>query len=468
MEEGFLQRLIKTLIRAGDELGVACSCLDAEGIAVLVYRTMSYSARQFHTLDHVFGFLDGADAVTTLAAIFHDLVYRDVDGGVPPELDELLSAYAVFPDSGPPVLKVDAAKGSWESALCLALFGEEFRPGEKLAKGANEFLSALAMALLLKDKLPAKVIAAVAACIEATIPFRGPDGAGRSPAEALRIGLGNAARTGLLDATADELDGMVFRAVAFANADVRDFKLEDTVRFLSNTWKLLPELNEALRQPGTYSVVQYRVALDKMRRFFLALPRDRIFHSFRGTPAEEELAGFRRRAATNLERGVAYLEAKLLVIAVLEAIAKLTGGDAPVALFLGDLPTPGRPTESLMEYLPGKPEASAKDLADPVYRLLKDGRLDDTSFDLKNSPLALYLRSRLPAEGQAAAVAAMDEYFAGKRSDAEFLSTFPGSLKSELYAACARMVPSRAQALERCADETGATLPFPEEPGACG
>ena len=46
---------------------------------------------------------------------------------------------------------------------------------------------------------------------------------------------------------------MIHRAIAFANIDVKDFALDDPGRFLSNTWKLLPESNVPLRSRGGFS-----------------------------------------------------------------------------------------------------------------------------------------------------------------------------------------------------------------------
>ncbi|MEI6875441.1 MAG: hypothetical protein WCL50_09980, partial [Spirochaetota bacterium] len=93
----------------------------------------------------------------------------------------------------------------------------------------------------------------------------------------------------------------VSRAIAFANHDVRDFALEDPGEFLSNTWRLLPESNASLRRKGSFSIREYRIALQKMLGFFKSLSPDFIFHQFEDRPASEALAAMRERAKRNLD-----------------------------------------------------------------------------------------------------------------------------------------------------------------------
>ncbi len=452
MDEGVLRKLIGVFLDAGKALELNCPCFQIEGIAILVYRTMAFSARRFHTIDHVFGFLSGTDAIGSLAAVFHDLVYREVDGGLPPELVELLEPFIEGDPAGELRIRADAEGAKTSSfAICRAIFGEGMAPGKPIAKGGNEFLSALAMAIILAEHVPTHIIAAIAACIEASIPFRGPDEGGRSEGEVLHARLKDAVGSGLMGASEEELDGMVHRAIAFANADVRDFKASDPALFLTGSWKLLPESNTSLRKEGIYTVMEYRVALEKMRDFFSFLQADKVYHDYRGVPTQEELAAFRRATERNLDIGIRYLEAKLLPVAVLEAIAQESGGDAPMTLFLGDLPKEGVKMRSLMDYLDPVPCPDWVDAEDKVYRLLKDGRLDDISFDLKNSPLAVYLWYRLEPECRAGAIASMADFFAARMSPVAFLSQFDPGLVAELYRACASMVPTRKERLMDCA-----------------
>ena len=74
----------------------------------------------------------------------------------------------------------------------------------------------------------------------------------------------------------------------------------------------------------------------------------------------------------------------------------LTGGDAPVSLFMGDLPHEGEGDSLRLEdMLPKLAAPSATDVDPDVLRLPKEGRKKESAFDLRHSPLAAYLYARL-------------------------------------------------------------------------
>jgi len=439
-----IQRLLALFMDAAEGMDLRCACIEMERLAVMVHRIMSFQSRQFHTLEHVFGFLPGADHETALAAAFHDLVYYQVDDGLPPELEELLGPYL---DREAAVIRLAAHGPTGDLSRdrpygdCLAVFG--FRPGQALQPftGLNEFLSALVMMKVLEAHMPRATRIAIAACIEASIPFRGVDAQGRGVGEVLE------ARLSTMEGV-DGIEAMVHRAVAFANEDVKDFAMADPGLFLSNTWKLLPESNAPLRYKGAFHVREYRVALGKMLGFFHSLHPDRIYRAYRGVPDPAALERLREAARRNLELADSYLRAKLLAVGLIEAVAEVSGGDAPMALFMGDLPKDSGDTESLVSFLPAVSIPPWIRADDPVYRLLKDGRLSESPFDLKNSPLALYLHDRLPPEAWQADMGASEDYFTGKLPAEGFLMGFDSGLLRDFLSACSRMVPTRKAVLE--------------------
>ena len=443
MGRGMLHRLVAVLLDIFRDPDRLCEPEELERIAILVHRVMSRQSRQFHTLEHVFGFLDGADAETATAAVFHDLVYFQIDEGLPPELQALLGSSIRI--SGNDIFLAEGA-GDEASRLCLGVFG--FSPGQKIGifAGLNEYLSALAMMRLLIDRVPTLFLLAVAACIEASIPFRGPDEAGRGAAEVLATRLEALAGAGLVDLGAGGLVAMVHRAVAFGNHDVRDFALDDPGEFLSNTWKLLPESNAALRVKGAFSIHEYRVALEKMQAFFQSLDPERVYHSWEGEPDEASMRRFATKTRRNLAWAINYMNAKLLAAGLLEAVALLSGGDAPMALFMGDIGNDAEEFESIATLLPfGSPPWL--DRANPVYRLLRDGRLDESSFDLKNSPLALYLYEKLEPSVWGRATQDIQSFFDGELRPEAFLDSLPAPILDEFLEACASMAPTRKTAL---------------------
>ncbi|MBL8965982.1 MAG: hypothetical protein JNG85_03170 [Spirochaetaceae bacterium] len=462
MEQGSIQRLIRVFMAIADEKRLSCECGDLERIAVLVHRVMSYQSREFHTLEHVFGFLDEGsglhrDPELVLAAIFHDLIYYQVDDGVTPEIESLLDDYLELRE-GQVFLRSTVSPEDLPFRVTRALFGFEAGRAVQSFGGLNEFLSTLVMLRLLVDHFPLAELLAAAACIAASQPFRGPDAQGRSMAALLERRLAAIAESERLILDQAALQAMIHRAVAFANADVRDFRLDDPARFLSNTWKLLPESNAPLRRHGAFSIVEYRQALQKMLAFFRHLDPATIFHDYRGVPSAGELEALEATARRNLACGRAYLRAKLLAVGLLEAVALVSGGDAPMALFMGEVPERPHegadppqgeavPRETLMSYLPERPAPARLHTRHAVYRLLKDGRLEASSFDLKNSPLALYLYHRLEPAAWIERVKTSELFFSGDRSAEEFLLGFAPALRMELFEACASMVPTRRRPL---------------------
>jgi hypothetical protein len=456
MGQGMLHRLITVFIDISKNFRKGCNCKGIEDLAILVHGVMSRRTRQFHTLEHVFGFIDGSDYITALGAVFHDLIYYQVDNGLPAELSGLLEGYVTIDAEGIHVREDFPAEDKAFQALC-SLFCVQ--PGciLKANEGLNEFLSALAMLKLVSPYLDYEQLVAVLVCIEASIPFRGTNEDGYSIGETLEQRLADLREAGLLSTDDAGIQNMVSRAVVFANADVRDFSLSDPGHFLSNTWKLLPESNAALRHTNMYTIRDYRKALVGMRGFLASLRPDVIYHTYRGAPDAKTMAGLYDLAGKNLRCAMDYFEAKILATGLLDAIASLSGGDVPVALFMGELPPEDMEGESFIDFLPGVPVPDWLDKEDTVYRLLKDGRLDESSFDLRNSPLAMHLYLRLGPELWKSCCQSAIRYTSGTIDAESFLSALPKDVLSDLLGASANMVPTRHDILEGIAEELRVT-----------
>jgi len=102
--------------------------------------------------------------------------------------------------------------------------------------------------------------------------------------------------------------------------------------------------------------------------------------------------------------GKKYIEAKLLSSSILMAFAELTGGDAPMSLFMGDLPSRQHASIRLVDSLPQEIPSDESLLDMDVYNILAHGRAQETSFDIKQSPLAAFLYGRLGDKGLAHAL----------------------------------------------------------------
>lgn len=380
-------------------LGVDATPHLLERWGVLVHESMSGRGRRYHTVQHVFDISEGAGPIEALAILFHDTVYCQADGGMRELHHELLGT--AVSHEGETWTLLPLSPSDPLRTLTLRVFG--FEPGTTLSPwgGLNELLSALLACRALGEVLPLDELVKIVACIEATIPFR-PQRDGVEALERLYE------RLVVLDADLelgmgeDELALAVGRAALVGNRDVGNFASEDPTVFLDNTWKLLPETNESLRGRRLYTVTEYRLAIEKMIGFFATLDPEVVFQAFRDTPSEAEVTRLDAAATRNVQLGLRYMEAKLLAALVLEAIAMRTGGDAPIALFMGDLPDEQH-TARLEDYLP-EAESSAADVDTQILKLLAEGRTRASDFDLKTSPLAAFLYATL---GQAATRSAL-------------------------------------------------------------
>lgn len=431
-----LQRLVGMFREAMTALGKSPSDSDLESWAVTIHASMSGRGRSYHTVEHVFTVNGGTDPIGSLAILFHDTVYCEVDGGLPRGLESQLGDLLDVEGDHVELRPFDPAAHPLR-ALVARIFG--FKPGEAVThqRGLNELASALLAVRSLASHLSPAQLAEVVTCIEATIPFRAQDCEERLSerlAEADReheLGLG---REGVVDA--------VRRAVQVANRDVGNFAYEDPGAFLSHTWEIIPESNPTLRMPA-YTLSEYRSAMARMEGFLVQLDARDVFREFRGSPNAEELTGLRERAATNLARGSRYLRQKVLAARLLESLAQLTGGDAPVSLFMGDLPFEAE-SHRLEELLPEVTPAATD--ADPVVlKLLSEGRAKESGFDLRHSPLASYLYAH---HGDAASDRALEA-----EDGWPLLRALDPARVAEVARASAKIATTRAKGLNDIADQ---------------
>ncbi|MBI4818231.1 MAG: hypothetical protein HY791_18350 [Deltaproteobacteria bacterium] len=380
-----LSRLAGAFGKALMELGVTPEDDVLERLAVLVHECMSSRGRSFHDVEHALEIGRSEDPLQILAGLFHDVVYHQIDGGLASTPRQLVGAGLITTDG---VTRVGALDGG-DTLLAdvVSVFG--MTPGQELSVygGLNELASALVAVRALQPFLSHTHLVSVAAAIEATIPFR-PPGPNGSPLEALH------ARLLAIGFQPSDAERAVRAALGVVNRDVENFAFENSAEFLDHTWMLLPESNWSLRNNAAYTLTEYRGAIERMEKFLSGLSPSLVFSEFRGAPEKERLESMTRGAARNIRIGSRYLRAKCVAARVLESLACLTGGDAPVSLFMGDLPDAKSDTLRIEDFFP-PPTRHATDIDDEVYSLLAYGRASETSFDLRNAPLAAYLYEAL-------------------------------------------------------------------------
>ena len=318
--------IIAELSRAVEALGLGVPPLFVERWGVALHQALASRAREFHTHQHALDLCAGADPLEVIAALYHDTVYVQVDLGVPEHFAALLSplirkeagGWLVLPHAGVDPVASDV----------LQVFGRRAEEVLTPLTGLNELASAFVVAKEFEGVMGRGQLIALAAAIEGTIPFRTDQG---GALEARLKGLG---------IPGGEALAMVRRAARLSNSDVGNFAVDDPAAFLDNTWKLLPETNPALHTASTYTVRDYRVALEKMEGFLSQLRPQRVFKAFGGEPHPAEHTRRIQVAGTNIALAVRYLRAKLYSTALVEALASESGGDAPVELFMGAAPDP--------------------------------------------------------------------------------------------------------------------------------
>jgi hypothetical protein len=452
MQVGTVQKLISIFNQSFRELGVVVSLEKLETLSVTIHRAMTVQARHFHTLEHVFNFVTPHNAIVSLAALYHDIVYYQVDMGFSPQIRELISPY-IHQVGDEFFVAGFIPKADRIFFLTLDIF--DLLPGQLLSSVAalNEFLSALVMNKQLSGLVSEKDLTFMTICIEATIPFRGISPDGKNHFDLLEMRLPKVIIDYDLGIGQQELIDGIKTAVLFANKDIENFAETDSGRFLDNTWKLLPETNAALRLPDVYTMGAYRDALQKMKGFFDNLDADMVFSQYRNAPPSEEYSQMTRLARNNIQVARLYLGIKILGTTILEALALATGGDAPLSLFMGDVPREGITIKRLEYFLPELEDPSWVDHNSTIYQLLESGRASDTSFDMKNSPLSLFVYKSIAPEKISLLLRRAQEFFSHRITADDYLKEIDQNVVQAIARACSIMVYTRRQALLRFAQE---------------
>lgn len=451
MSEGALHRLIVTLDQAFGELGSQVSASKLEELAVFIHKAMTAQARHYHTLEHVFTFIESDNPIQTLAGLFHDIVYYQVDLGFLPAIRRIIEPF--ISQRGEEFTIALDAPNDRRFNLVLEAFGYQRGDAVSVTTGLNEFLSAVVMNARLGDLIHQKDLLLMDLCIEATIPFRGPADDGRSCFQALEDRLRSINRRLNFGMTDQAIQDAIRLSLRVANKDVSGFAEQDAAVFLSNTWRLLPEMNVPLRAGNVYTIREYREALQNMDTFFSQLDPRRVFHQYGGEPAQQEFERMVERARRNIEIARRYLHIKLLAQALLEALAMESGGDAPLSLFMGDTTTDaGAPR--LEKHLPAIDNPSWVEPNSEFYHLLATGRTDNPGFDLNTSPLSLFIYKCLSPDEFNRAFNAAQEMFACRISSAEFLRQLNPQMVSAVARASALLATTRSQALQKYSQPT--------------
>ncbi len=440
-----LRRLAGCLEEALTALGAAPTRRQLDDASVTILAAMSGPARRYHTIEHVFDVCEGAPPLVLLALLFHDTVCLHLDDGLPPHAQPRLEGVVEPVAAGRYRLRAYDPGKDRVRGVVEAVFG--VAPGEELpaAGGVNELLSALLACRSLEPLLSLAQLTGLAGCVEATIPFRGA--AGVCPAEGLFTRLQRTSEDFALGLDDGALRRAVDLAVETSNRDIGNFAVEDTRGFLDNTWRILGE-TPSLRDPRRATHRTYRTAIEKMEGFLAQLDPRLVFHGFRGRPDAASLRRLRERAGRNIARVVRYLRVKRLAVGLLEALALETGGDAPMELFLGDIPGEGV-APRLERALPDHANRPTSSGLDPwVLSVLDEGDLSARGFDLLGGPLPAFVYRGLGDAALDEILELAEEALARAGRARELLQAFPRAVVQAVARAAGQVADSRAAALD--------------------
>ncbi|NES95351.1 MAG: hypothetical protein F6K32_08990 [Desertifilum sp. SIO1I2] len=445
------KRCLDCLINSIEQLQGRSEPDRLEHIAELIILSMSGPWRYFHTPEHIFEVGGSIDPIEVLAALFHDLVYVQVDHGVNLNISTYISPFVQEQNGQLTIRELDSLPDSSMFQLVSAIFG--FSPGQSLSpfSGQNEFLSALIAANILEPFLDIHRITEIAACIEATIPFRPPTASGLTASELLYERLLYIKSQLSLTWSEEQIAQVVKRAVRLANRDVENFAFPNSTDFLDNTWNLMPETNQELINANSYTVAGYRKSLQKMEGFMNFLNPELVFQRFQGEPDEETYASLVARTRKNLEVAKLYLGIKLVTIAILEALSYRLGRDIPVSTMMGELPAPGRKSPILEQFLPDVPMASPPKnaLEQEVLDLLSKGRNRESVYDIKNSPVSTFIIKSVGFSAMEHLLKRSKDFFAGKIESEMFLRECDATVVNKILEGVAQLFDSRKAALHK-------------------
>jgi hypothetical protein len=450
MPDTQLQTLVKIFNGAFAALHVSVPESRTLSLAETIRGAMTAHTRFYHTLDHIFVFIDPQDPVRTLAAMYHDVVYYQVDQKFTAEIERLVRPYIRLHADESVHIADHIPPQDRMIGMALQMF--DLQPGQRLsAAGAlNEFLSAVVMLKQLEEFVAAKQLVLITMMIEASIPFRQADERGRTHFEVLAGRLRKISREYCQEPLSEnEIENGVKDAVLFSNKDIESFAEPDPARFLDNTWKLLPETNPLHLVRTLYTIRSYRQALQQMHEFLFHLDADDVFSRYHGAPPEAEFNRIVSNAHINLRLGCEYLRIRIVAISLLEALAEVSGGDAPMKLFLAELPTKKGSSLRFDYFLPRVAPPSWVDTSSTIYRLLSGSRDSDWGYDLVTTPLSLYVYMSLPPEELSTSFELAGRMFEEKISADEFLHRADQGVVSTVARASAEIVFIRREQLLR-------------------
>jgi hypothetical protein len=176
----------------------------------------------------------------------------------------------------------------------------------------------------------------------------------------------------------------------------------------------------------------------------MQLNPDTVFNRYLGVPSAGSYERMRALAYRNVATARQYLGIKLLAASILEALADITGGDVPVALFIGSIEGEMREGQRHWEdYLPDIPTPPVISEDSTLFGLLAFGRASASSFDMQHSPLSLFLFKSLGWDKVHMLLELARQFYIRQVDARMFLDAVPADVMHAIVLACAEMAITR-------------------------
>lgn len=443
----YVDRCLQELQRCAQQLGGDASSPTWPRLAQMVIQSMTGPWRSFHTPEHIFEVGQDGSPIEVLAALFHDLVYVQVDHGINLGLSRYLAHCLRETDKG---LSLDVGGQAHDQGLRMTmdLFG--MQDGQLLNPfaGQNEFLSALVAVQAMRELLPLSALARIAVCIEATIPFRRIAEDGRSCSDTLHARLQQANLRYQLGLDTQALQESIEAGVRIANRDIGNFASSHPAAFLDNTWNLIPETNHDLLQVNVYTIRGYRISLQKMEGFLGSLQPEAVFRQYGQEPDPQTHAQRLALTTRNLQVARLYLRVKLVAIGLLEALSLRIGQDVSLASMMGGRHHGEGAGMQLENLLPAvaAPHLPRDENERITLQLLQTGRTSESPHDTRHSPLSSYLVQALGFADTLDLLSDVNAFFASPTQAQALLARLPQEVYQSILNGVHAMFAQRTQA----------------------
>ena len=433
---------------AFQKLNRPISHTDSEGLSYFLLKTMGSEARDYHRPEHPLDVSKNLLPVGQLAALFHDIVYVQVDPTWEKTLAEILYPFVPSRTFSLDVRgELNHVTDPWLKVI-VALFGFENESALIPMRGLNEFLSAIVFYKKMRNHLKPEELIRGLSCIEATIPFRKADSDGRTPADRLKARIENiqSGPEGRFFSGPVDFDLIVTECKLLIENDLVSFGAETMSWFLSNSWNVMIENNPSLRN-HFFSLSDYRKAIFGNIGFFTSLDAKNLYWTD-SKNIDQSHRDLISRTENNLRMATEYMKAIAVSVTVVEAIAMLTGGECAYELFFGTTrkSREHKPVnmDSLIHFSQ-EPQFSPDRMA--IYNTLKHGRDMRSRFDHKTSTLSAFFYGQFSEKDFNFLFESVTHFHQGKIDAGQYLASFNPKLIVEVISLLENTALTRKDAL---------------------